>query len=183
MQHPDWKKFKSIGTNVRIAPSAHFSYPEETVIGDNVAIDAFTYFSVPMEIGNYVHIGPHTSITGGKKSRFIASDFCGLAAGVRIACSSDDASTPGLTNPMVPEAFRCRVIYSTIIMEKHAGIFSSAVILPGVVLREGAVVGALSLVNRSLEPWSIYAGVPAKLIKPRPKEEILQQEAKLLQVR
>ena len=32
---------------------------------------------------------------------------------------------------------------------------------------EGAVVGSLSLVTGPLAPWSVYAGVPARLIRPR----------------
>jgi acetyltransferase-like isoleucine patch superfamily enzyme len=35
---------------------------------------------------------------------------------------------------------------------------------------EGAVLGAMSLVKESLEPWSIYAGVPARFIKPRSRD-------------
>lgn len=42
-----------------------------------------------------------------------------------------------------------------------------SVILPGVSFGEGAVVGSLSLVKESLDPWGIYGGVPARLIKPR----------------
>jgi acetyltransferase-like isoleucine patch superfamily enzyme len=40
-------------------------------------------------------------------------------------------------------------------------------ILPGVTIGEGAVVGANSVVNRDIAPFSIAAGVPAKVIKLR----------------
>jgi acetyltransferase-like isoleucine patch superfamily enzyme len=42
-----------------------------------------------------------------------------------------------------------------------------SVVLPGVRLAEGAAVGALSLVKGSLEPWSVYGGVPARSLGPR----------------
>jgi galactoside O-acetyltransferase len=43
------------------------------------------------------------------------------------------------------------------------------VILPGVTIGEGASVGALTLVNRSLDPFTIYAGIPARRLRDRSK--------------
>jgi acetyltransferase-like isoleucine patch superfamily enzyme len=40
-------------------------------------------------------------------------------------------------------------------------------IMGGVQIGHGAVVGALSLVNADVEPYAIYAGVPARLIRYR----------------
>ena len=40
-----------------------------------------------------------------------------------------------------------------------------AIILPGVTIGEGAVVGAGAVVTKDLEPYSIVAGNPAKVIK------------------
>ena len=44
--------------------------------------------------------------------------------------------------------------------------------MPGVHLTEGTAVGAMSLVRKSTEPWSIYLGNPAKKIKKRSKERL-----------
>jgi galactoside O-acetyltransferase len=38
-------------------------------------------------------------------------------------------------------------------------------ILPGVTVGEGAVVGAASVVTRDVEPWTVVAGNPAKVVK------------------
>ena len=40
-------------------------------------------------------------------------------------------------------------------------------VLPGVKISNGSSVGALSLVNKSLEDWGVYLGAPAKRIKTR----------------
>jgi acetyltransferase-like isoleucine patch superfamily enzyme len=42
-----------------------------------------------------------------------------------------------------------------------------AIILPGVIIGEGAVVAAGAVVTRNVPPYSIVAGVPAKLIGER----------------
>ncbi|NAZ91637.1 acyltransferase [Vibrio toranzoniae] len=46
-------------------------------------------------------------------------------------------------------------------------IGANCIILPGVTIGQGAVVAAGSVVTKSLPPYSISAGVPAKVIKMR----------------
>ncbi len=46
-----------------------------------------------------------------------------------------------------------------------AWIGTGAVILPDVTIGEGAVVGANSVVTRSVEPYTVVGGVPARKIK------------------
>jgi acetyltransferase-like isoleucine patch superfamily enzyme len=40
-----------------------------------------------------------------------------------------------------------------------------ASILPGVTIGEGAIVGAASVVTRDVEPWTVVAGNPARVIR------------------
>lgn len=49
-----------------------------------------------------------------------------------------------------------------IIIEKDVVIGANCTILPGVVIGEGAVVSAMTLVNRDIPPRSFYGGVPAR---------------------
>lgn len=46
-------------------------------------------------------------------------------------------------------------------------ICAQASVAPGVRVGEGAVLGLGSLATQDLEPWTVYAGVPARKIKPR----------------
>ncbi|WP_140287112.1 acyltransferase, partial [Vibrio parahaemolyticus] len=49
-------------------------------------------------------------------------------------------------------------------IEDDSWIAASCIILPGVKIAQGSVVAAGSVVTKSTEPYSVYAGVPAKKI-------------------
>lgn len=51
----------------------------------------------------------------------------------------------------------------------YAWICARASVAPGVNVGEGAVLGLGSVASRDLEPWTVYAGVPAVAVKPRRK--------------
>ncbi|MCC2624736.1 MAG: acetyltransferase (isoleucine patch superfamily) [Burkholderiales bacterium] len=174
-------KFKKIGKNVQIGRTVYFRYPEEVEIGDNVIIDEFCYFTTAVKIGNYVHIAPSCSIIGGKESELIMSDYSGLAAGTRVLCGSDDYVNGPFTNPTIPAEFRPNTKKGKVVVAKHAIIGTNVVIHPNVKIGEGAAVGSLSLVTKDLEAWQVYAGIPAKIIKARNKELILDGENRFLE--
>jgi galactoside O-acetyltransferase len=64
----------------------------------------------------------------------------------------------------------------TIILKKHCIVGSGSVVTPDVVFEEGACLGALSLANRSLQEYTLYGGIPARILKPRDKEKIINLE-------
>lgn len=49
----------------------------------------------------------------------------------------------------------------------HAWVAAEAFVGPGVTIGEGTVLGARGVATRDLEPWSVYAGNPARWIKAR----------------
>ena len=57
-----------------------------------------------------------------------------------------------------------------VVLERYSQVGCSSVVLPKGKLGEGTAVGALSLVDRKLEPWVIYAGIPVKKIRERKRE-------------
>lgn len=52
-------------------------------------------------------------------------------------------------------------------IKDNAFIFSNVLILPGVTIGEGAIVLPGSVVTKSVEPWTIAGGNPAKKIRDR----------------
>jgi putative colanic acid biosynthesis acetyltransferase WcaF len=59
------------------------------------------------------------------------------------------------------------LVTAPICIEADAWVTADVFIGPGVTVGEGAVVGARSSVFRSVKPWTVVAGNPAKEIGPR----------------
>jgi galactoside O-acetyltransferase len=169
---------RSVGEDVTIWPLAKVVSPATITIGDSVIVDDFVFLAGGSDtrIGSFVHIAAHSLIAGG--GELVLDDFAGLSGGVRVYTGNEDYLGGCLTNPAVPAPWRVP-IRGRVVLGRHAIVGANAVILPGVELGEGCVVGANSLVARSCEPWTIYAGSPAKPIKQRPRQRILELEAEL----
>lgn len=168
----------NVGQDVTIWPQAKIVSPENIYIGDSVIIDDFVFIMGGQKttIGSFVHIASFTSITGG--GEFIMEDFSGLSGGVRIYTGNEDYSGKYMTNPTVPYPFRMPT-RSFVRIKKHAIIGANTVILPSVTIGEGASIGANSLITKDCEPWTIYIGSPAKPLRTRPRERIMELESQL----
>jgi len=55
-----------------------------------------------------------------------------------------------------------------VVIEKDVTIGANCTLLPGIIIGEGAVVSAMSLVNRDIPPHSFWGGVPVREIRPAP---------------
>lgn len=169
----DKSQLKEVGEDVFISANVEIRRPQLISIGSHTAIDSNVYITTGAEIGDYVHISPFTSIIGGATAMLYMDHFTGMAAGCRIICASDEHMGYGLTNPTVPLAYRDNVTVAPVRFEMFATVGSNVVIMPGVTLGEGCVVGANSLVTKSLESWTVYVGSPARPLKVRPRERML----------
>lgn len=169
---------KKVGNNVKISRYANIYSPQNIEIGNNVRIDDFCILSGKICLGNNIHIAAYCALFGGEYGIFM-HDFAGLSSRCVIYASSDDYSGTFLTNPTVPEEY-CNVTGGAVILEKHVIVGTGTSIMPHVVIGEGTSVGSMSLVNKSLEAWGIYIGIPCKRIKER-KKDLLELEKKYLE--
>jgi galactoside O-acetyltransferase len=161
------------GIDVRVSPLAHIVHPELAFLGNHVAIDPFVVITTALEMGNYVHIAPHCTVIGGIHSKLVMGDFTNMAAGSRIVCGSDDYGGEALLCPLVPMKYR-KVTFTTVTLQRFTTLGTNVVVHPGVTVGEGTVVGSCSLVTTDLLPWSIYVGVPARRVKERRRDKILE---------
>lgn len=169
--------FVSLGKDVLVSERASLHKSELMSIGDFSRIDDFCAVSGNVWIGRNVHFAVHCSVTASQESSSFG-DFSGLAMACHIFTSSDDYSGISLTNPTVPAEFK-QINHGAIAIGRHVIIGAGSLVFPGVEIAEGCSVGAFSLVNRSTEPWGIYAGIPATRRKDRAKD-LLQLEERYL---
>lgn len=158
---------KAFGKNVMISRKCSIYGAADIVLGDSVRIDDFCILSGKIVIGNFVHIAAYSALYAGDAGIEICN-FANISSRVMIYAISDDYSGDSLTNPMVPEKYK-KLHRGTVVVGKHVIIGTGSTVLPGVELKTGSAVGCMSLVKRDLEPWTINAGIPTRMIKERRK--------------
>lgn len=163
-----------LGDDVVIDDFAKFKHPSLVKIGSHVAIDHGFYTTTSVKIGDYVHISPYVTIIGGKNAAFIAKGFNNIMCGARIVCGSDRFDDSGLFGAMIPKHLKGKQIIEPVIMEEFSNIGTNAIVLPGSILRKGALLSAGSLLMGDTVEWGVYKGNPAKLIKIINKDKIIE---------
>lgn len=167
------------GKDVFLHESVEFTRRELVKIGNHVAIDSGFYCTTGLTIGDYVHISPHVAVIGGKKTSLNVEDFCFISTGTKLICGSETFWGHGLVGPLIPDEYKDDQIIKPIILKRFAGTLANSVVMPGVVMGEGSVLGANSLLKCDAEPWTIYAGNPAKPIRTRLKHKCYEYAEKL----
>jgi len=166
------RKFKTIGENVSVYDPVAIMKPEMISLGSHIIISEFAYINggLGIYVGNNVHIAAQTCISGG--GYCILDDFSGISAGVKLITGSAIFDGTGLTSPTLPREFQS-VKRSYVIIKKHATLATNVVVHPGVTIGEGCIVASGSVVTKDTEPWSIYMGTPAKKVKDRSSDKII----------
>ena len=166
--------FKSVGENVLVSKKASIYGASNISIGDNVRVDDFCILSGKIDLGDYIHISAYTSLFGGDAG-ITVGDYCAISSRVAVYAVTDDYFGEGMVNPMVPDKYK-KVTEDPVNIGRNCIIGSGSTVLPGVTLEEGVSVGAMSLINKDLEGWTVYAGIPAKKLKDRSKEMLKKME-------
>lgn len=112
------------------------------------------------KVGKNVYIGPDlivASILGSKDCMLEIGDRVAIGPRATIVLSSD-ANWSKLTDIVYP-------IRDKVTIKNDAWVGTGAIILPGVKIGEMSIVGAGAVVTKDVEPFTVVAGVPAKIIK------------------
>lgn len=109
----------------------------------------------PVEIGEHVWVGPYTLLEG-SSARLKIGDFVSIDAGVMIYThDSTKHYVSGGKNEFVS---------GPVTIGDNCVIGTMSMIGCGVTIGDHCVIGAHSYVNRDIPPYSIAAGVPARVI-------------------
>ena len=111
-----------------------------------------------IKIGNDTFIGHNTLINGSYNSKVIIGSYVDISHRVTISTGTHEIDMIG--NHTAGEGF-----YKDIIINDGVWIGMNSIILPGVTIGKGSIVGANSVVSKSLPSNVIAVGSPAKPIK------------------
>ena len=109
----------------------------DLIIGDYTRVGLRNTIIGPVTIGNHVNLAQNITVSG-------------------LNHNFEDVNTPidlqGVST-------------SPIVIEDDVWIGANAVILPGVTIGKHSVVAAGSVVGKSIPPYSVCAGIPARVVK------------------
>ncbi|HEX8771752.1 MAG TPA: acyltransferase [Acidimicrobiales bacterium] len=155
-----------LGVGARIFDLAKIVHAENLSMGKHTTIDDFVFLNAgrSTRLGDYVHIACHASVIGGGELE--VGDYGVIATGARILTATDTCGGGARMSTHLPDDYR-NVVDGKVCIRRDAFVGANAVVMPGVTIGEGAVAGAGSVVTHDLDPWTIYAGVPARSRGPR----------------
>jgi len=155
--------FKSLGENVIFEKGVLVFHPETISIGSNVYVGHHTilkgYHKGEMIIGDHSWIGQECFFhsAGG----IIVGKAVGVGPMVKILTSFHKDTDPSI--PLLYEPLE----FKEVIIEDGCDIGIASILLPGVIIGEGAIVGAGSVVTKHVSPYSVVAGNPARVLRLR----------------
>ncbi len=156
--HPTSKIFKRAVVKQFPTKEGFISIGKHSIIFDNAML--LTYKG-KIIIGDYCTVNPFTILYG--------HGGLTIGNGVRIAAHCVVIpSNHNYENPDLPIYLQGH-IKKGITIEDDVWIGANCTILDGVIIGKGSIVAAGSVVTKSVEPYSIVAGVPARVIKRRNK--------------
>jgi len=153
---------RSFGNGVTVGLGVLVLHPHTFEIGDAVFIGNQSFLQGRHD-GRCV-IGAHTWI--GPQAYFDCRDlelgtYVGWGPGAKVLGSEhtgDPVDVPIIQTDLVIKPVR---------VEDDADIGVNAVLLPGVTVGRGAIVGAGAVVTKDVPPYTIAAGVPARVLRSR----------------
>lgn len=149
----------------------------------NVEIGEYTYYSDNKKSPEkfYENITHHYEFLGDK---LIIGKFCAIVEGVKFIMNGANHRMDGITTypfnifgsgweKVTPTVEQLPFKGDTVI-GNDVWIGEYVKIMPGVKIGDGAIIAANSTVVKDVEPYTIYGGNPAKLIKKRFSDEIIE---------
>ena len=155
--------FAKSGENITIGRDCDFIY-SHIHLGHHVHIGSRASFMASIAniyIGNYVTFGPNVSIRGGDhRIDVVGKHIYEIKENEKLIENDKD-----------------------VFINDGVWVGCNVTILKGVNIGEGTIVAAGSVVTKSVPPYSIVGGNPAKIIKKRFNEEQIGLHEKILKQR
>lgn len=151
-------------------------YVKPTIKNPNIIVGDFTYIA-DSEFEN--HVSHHYEWNG---DRLIIGKFCQIASGVEFIMNGANHQMNAVSTfpfytlegwNMNPPSMDDLPLKGDTVIGNDVWIGQNAVILPGVHIGDGAIIGANSVVGKTVAPYSIVVGNPAREIRKRFDDELI----------
>ena len=152
-------------------------YVRPAVNNPNIIVGDFTYIA-DSEFES--HVTYHYDWNG---DRLVIGKFCQIASGVEFVMNGANHKMNSVSTfpfytlegwDMDPPSLDDLPIKGDTVIGNDVWIGQDAVILPGVHIGDGAIIGACSVVGSDVDPYSIVAGDPAKLLRKRFDDDLIE---------
>jgi len=161
--------FRIIGLNVTRSSSIGkivCNWPNKVFIGSDTIIEDMVVFKInsPFESQNIINIGNNVFVGNGcefnSSAKIIVGDDCLIAS---FCTFSDNGHS--FENQVLIRSHPCTK--QDVVIGSNVWIGTHCSVLQGVHIGDGSVIGAGSVVNKSIPENEVWAGVPAKFIRNR----------------
>ncbi|MFA9424205.1 MAG: CatB-related O-acetyltransferase [Sedimentibacter sp.] len=154
------------------------------IVGDYTMYNDFVNDPTKFEKNNVIY---HYPINNDK---LIIGKYCSIACGAKFMFTSGNHNRTSLSTYPFPIFYEEWELNGTDITEawdnngdiaigNDVWIGYEAVIMQGVHIADGAIIGTRAVVTKDVPPYTIVGGVPAKEIRKRFSEEVIEKLIKL----
>lgn len=148
-------------------------------IADDVTLTPPIYIDNPKNVYLYGDNGLKNASLLTTNAKFIMKPHSGAAEGLRVT-TGNHAMIIGRFYRTIKEVEKPKGLDKDVIVESDVWIGRNVTLLSGVTIGRGCIIGAGAVVTKSMPPYCIIVGVPARPIKRKwTIDEILQHEAAL----
>lgn len=120
------------------------------------------------KVGKGVFVGDHVKVDQNHADLITLDDYSHVASGTRLLCHQRDLSHYCVGDNYANLGYRLAPIH----MKRGSLVGMESFVMPGVTIGEGAIVGAGSLVSKSVPDWTVAAGRPAKVVRQIPERAV-----------
>lgn len=152
---------------VAVDDTVRFYGPGPFVLARGCRVDAYCVLTGSVRLGR-CHVATRCYLQGSGGGITVA-DYAALAGGVQVYTAGDDYTGGVLPVGVVAGA---PTVAGPVSIGRGAIVGAGSVILPGLEIGDGAAVGVLSGVKRSVPAFEIWCGTPARRIGARPAEQL-----------
>ncbi len=158
-------KIQNIGLNSYVDPSVQVLGWENVKIGENSCIGEDVLININLRekgklglsIGNNCYIGRRSFFTTGDLIRI--KDYCLIAMDNQFLGSDHIYESPFL--PFITTGFSRGIIEVGV----NCWLSASVTVLKGVTIGYGSIIGARTVVNKNIPPFSVVVGNPCRIVK------------------